>query len=142
VFIVSFKGADFDIRAQSAYNLLQDSSRLLLFSDYVWLEVMPMRLNFKQEKQMRFIKKLFDRSEKIHSSQTVIDKAISLATSYGLNAMDALHVATAIEGKADEFVTFEKPTEPFFRIPSSEIRIVSLDLSIIGSPSISSESEC
>jgi predicted nucleic acid-binding protein len=43
-----------------------------------------------------------------------------------LNAMDALHVAAAIKGKADELVTFEKPGKPFFRIPADELRIISL----------------
>jgi hypothetical protein len=50
----------------------------------------------------------------VPTSQSTIDKAIVLASDYGLSAMDSLHVATAIEGKADEFLTFEKPTKPFF----------------------------
>jgi hypothetical protein len=40
--------------------------------------------------------------------------------------MDALHVAAAIIGDADELVTFEKPGKPFFRIPADTLRIVSL----------------
>jgi hypothetical protein len=40
--------------------------------------------------------------------------------------MDALHVACAIVGGADEFITFEKPSKPFFRIPSEVLRIRSL----------------
>lgn len=31
-----------------------------------------------------------------------------------------------IEGGANELVTFERPTKPFYRIPASELRIVSL----------------
>jgi predicted nucleic acid-binding protein len=40
--------------------------------------------------------------------------------------MDALHAACAIVGGADELVTFEKPSKPFFRIPREELAIVSL----------------
>jgi hypothetical protein len=40
--------------------------------------------------------------------------------------MDALHVACAIAGHAGEFITFEKPTKPFFRIPPEVLRITSL----------------
>jgi predicted nucleic acid-binding protein len=136
VIIISLGAKILDNRTQIALNFLEDSKRLFLFSDYLWLEVMPKRLYFNQKEQVSYIKKLFDRSEKISSGQTIIDKAISLAASYGLNAMDALHVATAIEGKANEFVTFEKPAKPFFRIPSSEICIVSLYPSISWSPPI------
>jgi hypothetical protein len=40
--------------------------------------------------------------------------------------MDALHVACAIAGHAEELVTFEKPTKPFFRVPQEVLRITSL----------------
>jgi predicted nucleic acid-binding protein len=46
--------------------------------------------------------------------------------------MDALHVASAIEGGAEELVTFEKHPllakrrKPFFRIPPEVLRITSL----------------
>jgi predicted nucleic acid-binding protein len=129
VIIVSFNAAELDFRAQSAYKIFDDQNRLIFFSDYLLLEVLPMPIFFKDEKRSSYIKMLFKKFNKIPTSQTTIDKAIGLAFNYGLSAMDALHVATAIEGKADEFVTFEKPTKPFFRIPSSEIRIVSLDQS-------------
>jgi predicted nucleic acid-binding protein len=127
VIIVSFNVANLDFRAQTAYNILDDQNRLIFFSDYILLEVLQMPIFFKEEKRSSYIKMLFKKFIKIPTSQTTIDKAIGLAFNYGLSAMDALHVATAIEGKADEFVTFENPTKPFFRIPSSEIRIVSLN---------------
>jgi hypothetical protein len=38
--------------------------------------------------------------------------------------MDALHAETAIEAKADEFITIEKPTRPLSRI--LEVKVVSL----------------
>jgi predicted nucleic acid-binding protein len=88
---------------------------------------MPKSLYFKQERKVSYITKLFEKFEKILSNQAIVDKAVSLSSSYGLNAIDALHAASAIEGKADELVTFDKNTKPFFRIPSSEIRIVSLN---------------
>jgi hypothetical protein len=40
--------------------------------------------------------------------------------------MDALHAASAIEGGADELLTFESPTKPFFRIPPDVLKVVSL----------------
>jgi predicted nucleic acid-binding protein len=130
VIIVGFIANDLDRRTQVAHKFFQTPDRLIIVSDFLWLEVMPNSLYYKRDDRVAYINKIFERSEKISSNQTIIDKAISLATIYGLGAMDALHVASAIAGKADELVTFEKSTKPFFRIPSSEIRIVSLDQSI------------
>ena len=39
-------------------------------------------------------------------------------------AMDAVHIAVALEAKADEFVSAEKPNKPMFRV--TEIATVSL----------------
>jgi len=37
-----------------------------------------------------------------------------IAGTYGLAAMDALHVAAALQIQADELITTEKPTKPIF----------------------------
>ncbi|MDR1044869.1 MAG: PIN domain-containing protein [Candidatus Adiutrix sp.] len=115
-----------DERSQKAFDVLEDSGRVILVSDYLWLEVRPKTIYHKQNHQTAFIDKIFDRAEMINSGQSVIEKAKSLAVRYGLSAMDALHAASAIEGRADELITFERPTKPFYRIPASELRIVSL----------------
>ncbi|TRU81004.1 MAG: hypothetical protein EWV76_22055 [Microcystis novacekii Mn_MB_F_20050700_S1] len=46
-----------------------------------------------------------------------------IAGTYGLAAMDALHVAAALQIQADELITTEKPTKPMHRV--REIQIVS-----------------
>jgi predicted nucleic acid-binding protein len=125
--IVTFAGSTPDYRISRAFQVLEDKNRLLLSSDYLWLEVIPKSLYFKELTKISYINKVFERSEKIFSNQNIIDKAISLATSYGLSAMDSLHIASSIEGKADEFVTFEKSTKPYSRIPPSEICVVFLN---------------
>ena len=50
-----------------------------------------------------------------------------IAGTYGLAAMDALHVAAALQIQADELITTEKPTKPMHRV--REIQIVSIDIS-------------
>jgi hypothetical protein len=49
---------------------------------------------------------------------------MELATRYGLSAIDAIHVSAALLGAADEFVTAEKPTKPFFRV--REMPVISI----------------
>jgi predicted nucleic acid-binding protein len=45
-----------------------------------------------------------------------------IASTYGLAAMDALHLAAALSVDAEEFVTTEKTTQPMHRV--TEIKIV------------------
>lgn len=113
-------------RCQIAYKILGDPGRVLLVSDYLRLETLPKPIYHHQAAQVDFICKIIDHSELIQSSAAIIDKALDLAGAYGLNGMDALHVASAIIGQADEMVSFEKPTKPFYRIPASELRLISL----------------
>jgi predicted nucleic acid-binding protein len=47
-----------------------------------------------------------------------------IAGTYGLAAMDALHVAAALQIQADELITTEKQTKPMHRV--REIQIVSI----------------
>jgi len=51
-------------------------------------------------------------------------EALTLAKKYGLAAMDALHLASAIRQGADEFITSELPGKPMFRV--KELKVISL----------------
>jgi predicted nucleic acid-binding protein len=44
-----------------------------------------------------------------------------IAGTYGLAAMDALHVAAALQIQADELITTEKPTKPMHRVREIQI---------------------
>lgn len=125
VLINALRVADIS-RCKIAYTILGDPNRRLLVSDYLRLETLPKPIYHHQPSQVDFINKIIEHSELIPSSPAIINKAMDLASLYGLNGMDALHVASAVIGQADEMVSFEKPSKPFYRIPSSEIRLISL----------------
>jgi predicted nucleic acid-binding protein len=114
------------IRAQRACNILDDPLRNFVVSDYTWLETVPKAVYNKQMRQVGYADELFREARFVPSSNAVIVQAKALASTYGLAAMDALHAACAIAGGADELVTFEKATKPFFRIPPAVLRISSL----------------
>lgn len=126
VIIFALNLVEGDERAQRAFDILEDPGRVILVSDYLWLEVRPKTIYNKQDHQTAFIDKIFERAEMLPNSQAVLEKAKTLAVRYGLSALDSLHAASAIEGRADELATFERPTKPFYRIPPSELRILSL----------------
>jgi len=109
-----------------ALSVLNDSSRVFVVSDYVWLETMPKMQYQKMDEQARYVESLFKQSEFIYSNKDIVSSAKELAAKYGLSAMDALHAASAIKAGADELLTFEKPSKPFFRIPPEVLKVVSL----------------
>jgi predicted nucleic acid-binding protein len=117
---------DDPVLRRRARAVLTDSSRDLIVGDYVKLETLPKMVYNKLPQQVAYTKDLFARAEYVRSTDALITHAETLAEAYGLSAVDALHVASAIAGHADELVTFEKPEKPFFRVPPEYVRLVSL----------------
>jgi predicted nucleic acid-binding protein len=118
-----------DVRGERARAILENPLPCFVVSDYVWLETLPKMLYNKQLDQVSYTERIFRRAEFIPANDAIIAKAKELAVHYGLAAMekmDSLHIASALEGGANEFITFEKPTKPFFRIPPKVLRITSL----------------
>jgi predicted nucleic acid-binding protein len=113
-------------RAARARALLKDTTRDLIVGDYVKLETLPKMVYNKLGDQVVYTRTLFDRAEYVRSTDAIVAQAEIFAEKYGLSAMDALHVTSAIAGGADELVTFEKPEKPFFRVPTEQVRLVSL----------------
>jgi predicted nucleic acid-binding protein len=115
-----------DEASRIALEIIEDDDRILLVSDYLWLEIRPKMEYHRQTAQAAFVDEIFNTAELIPSTQSLIEKAKDLAQRFGLNAMDALHAAAAIMGDADELLSFEKPGKPFYRIPPDELRLISL----------------
>jgi predicted nucleic acid-binding protein len=67
-------------------------------------------------KRRTAIDSVFDRAGHQPWSSMLVDSAQLLAQSYGLAAMDAIHIAVAVAAGADEFVSGEKPGKPMFRV--------------------------
>jgi predicted nucleic acid-binding protein len=123
--LINAMGNDYFV-ATRALTVIEDPNRQLIMSDYVWLEVFPQLFVNKQQDQLLFAGKIWERSAIVESTPAIIAYAKEIAKNYGLSAMDALHIACAKSCNADEFITFEKPSKPFFNIPKEELRIISL----------------
>ncbi len=102
--------------AEKALTILEDPNRLLIVSDALWLEVMPKAIYHGQQEERAFYESVFDRAEHQPWQLELLSSAKFLAQSYGLAAMDAIHLATAVTARADEFVSGEKPGKPMFRV--------------------------
>jgi predicted nucleic acid-binding protein len=106
-----------------ALTVLSDANREFVSSPFVRLELRPKAVYHKNLTEIAFYDSFFSTIVKwIDENSIVVAKAEEIGEKYGLNSMDALHIAASILAKSDEFVTTERPTSPFSRV--QDIKIV------------------
>jgi len=111
-------------RSIEAKNIVADESRDFLTSDAVKLELLPKPTFEKRRAELEYYNDHFKQAASEAFSAELGDAALTLAKKYGLAAMDALHLASAIRQGADEFITGELPGKPMFRV--KELKVISL----------------
>ncbi|MBH8561686.1 type II toxin-antitoxin system VapC family toxin [Nostoc sp. CENA67] len=103
--------------SEKALEILEDPEREFASSEFVRLEVLPKAIYNKQTDEAEFYETFFSAVTYWASDlQQVVENAYQIAGQYGLAAMDALHVATALQVGASFLVTTEKSTKPMHRI--------------------------
>ena len=111
--------------AALALPFLQDPNREFITSDYVRLEVLPKAQWMRNETEVEFYEAFFRlNSRTIPTSGPLLEFAMAEACRIGLNALDAIHIACAVFGGAEEIITTEKSTKPMHR--TDKVRIVSI----------------
>jgi predicted nucleic acid-binding protein len=124
VLIHAFR-ADDPNKSGRALDVIADIKRQIITSDYLKLELLPKAIFVKRISEAEYYNTVFASSEIIPSSDQIVSKALEIGCQCGLGAMDALHVASAIYGNADELITFERETKPYFRA-AVHLKITSL----------------
>ena len=114
--------------ALRAIQVLDDPDRTLLVSDAVWLETMPKPIYEKQREEIEFYEAIFSDAERLEWDTSTLTLAADIAQKYGIAAMDAIHVAHALDAQSDELITAEKPTKPMFRAKGIEILSLQEDI--------------
>jgi predicted nucleic acid-binding protein len=99
-----------------AIEILDDPDRTLVVSDAVRLEVLPKPRFHRHQKEVDFYEAIFEQSESRSWNLETLQHAHTLAEAHGIAAMDAIHVATALDAEVDEFVSAEKSTKPMFNV--------------------------
>ena len=123
VLITFFRGSD-ELMVKAA-TILDDPNRVFVSSVFVKLEVLSKAIYHKQQEEVLFYETFFEACQLwADDLETIIELAQSLAKKYGLAALDALQIASAISVKADEFVTTEKLTKPLHRV--AEMAVISI----------------
>ena len=123
VLIAAVRGtAEIAVRANQA---LEDPRRSFASSPFLRLEVLPKAKFHKKFGEVFFYETFFAGVERWAAPDSaLVGQAESLASRFGLSALDALHVAAALSVGADELLTTERLPKPIHRV--TEIRVRSL----------------
>lgn len=60
-------------------------------------------------------------AEWVDNLDQLYNTGLTTGAKFGLNALDALHIAAALMANCDDFITAEKPTSPFSRVSGVNI---------------------
>ena len=112
------------IKALTAFSVLDDPDREFAPSVFVQLEVIPKTVYNKRQAEENFYKSFFAAVTRWADPADTLANAPGVASTYGLSALDGLHVSAALGVRADELVTTEGATKPIHR--AQGIRIVSI----------------
>lgn len=108
-----------------ALTILSDAEREFVSSPFVSLELKPKAVYHKNSLEVEFYDAYFENvTFWVDDVEKIVSLAESVSEKYGLNGMDALHIAAAIIAEADEFITTERATSPLNRV--TEVQIISI----------------
>lgn len=125
VLIAAFRG-EASI-AERAFSVLGNPQLDLITSEFVKLELLPKAICYKRHEETEFYQAFFHGAKRlVRASQTLVAEAQREAETYGLSAIDALHVAAAKRAGCNEFVTTESETKPLFRVTGLIVRSIRL----------------
>jgi len=123
VLIAASRGTD--NVAQKAFDVINDPDVEFASSIFVQLETLPKPAYFKNNAELEFLETFFENVFVwVEPSNDLTHLALDEAITNGLGAVDALHVAAAIQGGADELVTAEKPEAALNRVSSIPVRFI------------------
>ena len=120
VLITAFQGRGPD--ALKALAVLDDPDREFVASSLLKLELLPQPTFHRRSAELEFFGAFFDA---VHQWQTVNEALVTLAlreaSRLTLDAVDALHVATAQSQAVAEFITTEKLGKPIHKVTAFKV---------------------
>jgi predicted nucleic acid-binding protein len=114
VLIAAVRGQEDE--ASHALAILEDPERSFIASDFLKMEVLPKAIYYQRSAEVALYEQFFSKATLIPVSAALVTQAYTEACTFGLSALDALHVTVAKAGGAEEFITTERPTTPLFRV--------------------------
>lgn len=125
VLIAAARGGD--AVAQRALEIVKDRERVFVSSPFVRLEILPKALFHRREGEASFYRAYFALvAVSVEPDRGLLEEANDVASRFGLAALDALHVTSALIAGADDLVTTERPTRPIHRISGLSVKTIHL----------------
>lgn len=108
--------------SRAAALVLDDPEREYISSPFVRLEIIPKAIFYRNLDEVAYYNDFFEAVDFwVEASSELIEAAHKVGCDFGLNALDALHVAAALSVHADEFITAERATSPLSRVRGLQI---------------------
>ena len=112
-----------------AIAILDDPERTFASSEFVRLEVLPKAVFNGRRNEAEFYDCYFQAvTHWPAAAETIVKRAYDLGLRFGLAALDALHIAAALETGAEELITTEKLGKPIHRAPGIRVRSIQAEL--------------
>jgi len=124
ILIAAVRGRAEETRRAMA--IIGDPDRSFITSKFLRLEVLPKALYYQKPAEAALYERYLTNAQFVPVSESLIDQAHTEAYTFGLAALDALHVTFAKAGGAEEFITTERPTTPLFRVTGLVIKTIIL----------------
>lgn len=123
VLIAAARGGD--AQAARAFSVLDDPNREFVASPFLRIEVLPRAVFHQRRLEVAFYETYLENvSIWVSDLEAIVEMADLQARRYGVEAMDAFHVAAATLAEAHELVTCEKPTRSIHR--ATGVKVVTL----------------
>ncbi|HEV2720427.1 MAG TPA: PIN domain-containing protein [Thermoanaerobaculia bacterium] len=120
ILIAAARGGN--VQAARAMDILDDADREFAASTFLRLEVLPQAAFNKREAEVAFYDAFFSSVQRWATNlDAVIEIAMREASVYGIQAMDALHIAAAVTVGASELITAEKHSRSIHRTRSIKV---------------------
>jgi hypothetical protein len=112
--------------AVKAYDVVNDPNRRFVYSDYLRLEVICKPTFNRRTESLEVYEEFFSSAKRTPNNDKVVERAVDLGCVHDIEPLDALHISASVSGKAEEFITAEKPSKPLFRATGLGPKLISI----------------
>ena len=116
-----------DPLSERALEIVKDRERVFVSNLFVRLEILPKALFYQRKGEVVFYRSYFDLVRIwVDPNRGFFEEVEGVASRFGLAALDALNVTSALIAGADELVITERPTRPIHRVSGLSVKTIHL----------------
>lgn len=123
VLLAAFKGDE--PTSQRAMDIIGDTDRTFVVSHVLALECVSTARRGGYTDQVEFCEDFIRSGEHVALGDASTSWAVGVLAGNYIQPMDLFHIAIAVQAQADDFITTEAPTKPFFTI-GAPLNVVSI----------------